>query len=183
MKDQILNVVKQLIRTRGFSFTIADIARQLSISKKTIYNYYSGKEEIIKNIILDMKRESDKDQIELIENRDISILEKLKGVLTRLPSDFDLINSITINQLRRDFPVLYEMVGQIYHKDWDRFNLIFEEGIEKKILEPMDLTFFKELYIVAITHLPEVPVMSDYNHRELVNKIVNQLFAGITIKK
>jgi AcrR family transcriptional regulator len=183
MKEQILILVKQLIRQRGFSFTIADISSQLCISKKTIYNHFSSKEDIIKHIILDMKNESDKDQIELFNNTEVELIYKLKGLLTMLPSDHDLINAITINQLRRDFPELYTMVGEIYHKGWERFNTVYKVGVEQNMLPPMDLTFFEELYIVAITHLPEVPTMSSYNHKELIIKVVDQLFKGIICLK
>lgn len=48
MRDQIIEKASLLIAQYGLrKFTLDDLASQLSISKKTIYKYYSGKEEII----------------------------------------------------------------------------------------------------------------------------------------
>lgn len=183
MKEQIISETKKLIRKHSLSFTLVDVASSLGISKKTIYKYFSGKEEIIKSIILEMKEESDQDQIKLLSNVRIPFPEKLKTLLIMIPSDYDLINSVTLNQLRRDFPDLYTLVGELYHQDWDRFYNLYQEGLDKEILKPMDLDFFKELYIVAITNLPEVSALSEYNHKELLTKTVNQLFSGIEFTK
>jgi AcrR family transcriptional regulator len=179
MKNLIIKEFKNLIRKNGFDFTIAEIAGKLGISKSTVYNHFASKEDVIKYIILEMKEESDRDQLSLLKNNEIDFIEKLKQLLTMLPSDYDLINPITMRQLRRKFPEIYQMVGEIYHKDWDRFNSVYSSGVEAGLLKPIDLVFFKEMYIVAITHLPEVPAMSEYNHKQLLNKIVDQLFAGI----
>jgi len=181
MKEEIIITVKQLARQRGFSFTMAELAQQLNISTKTLYRHFSGKEEIIRCIILDMKEESDQLQMALIQNKEMDIVEKLKALLTSLPTDYDLINPININRIRRDYPELYSLVGTIYHKDWDRFTRVYEEGVNNKILAPMDIVLFKEMYIASITYLPEVRELAAYNHKQLLIQIVERLFAGIAV--
>lgn len=48
MRDQIIEKASLLIAQYGLrKFTLDDLASQLGISKKTIYKYYSGKEEIV----------------------------------------------------------------------------------------------------------------------------------------
>ena len=48
MREKILNVVAQLINRYGLKkFTVDEVATTLRISKKTIYQYFSGKDEIL----------------------------------------------------------------------------------------------------------------------------------------
>lgn len=48
MRDKIIQSATRQIRGYGFRrFTIEDIASDLGISKKTVYKYFTGKEEII----------------------------------------------------------------------------------------------------------------------------------------
>ena len=48
MKEKILNVVAQLINRYGLKkFTVDEVAATLHISKKTIYQYFSGKDDLI----------------------------------------------------------------------------------------------------------------------------------------
>lgn len=48
MKDKILATVAQLINRYGLKkFTVDEVATTLRISKKTIYQYFSGKDEMI----------------------------------------------------------------------------------------------------------------------------------------
>jgi AcrR family transcriptional regulator len=49
---RILDAAGELFNTRGYkSVTISDIAETLGMSKKTIYQYFSGKEEIASTVI------------------------------------------------------------------------------------------------------------------------------------
>jgi AcrR family transcriptional regulator len=179
MKEQIINSVKSFIRTKGFQFTIADIVKDVRISKNTFYQHFESKEEVILHIIKEMKAESDGMQIKLLNDSSIPPYEKLKMLLVALPSDYDLINPITINQLKTSFPQIYEIVGEIYHKDWDRFSNLYQDCVDQGIVKVMDILFFKELYIIGISHLPTAQGMNKYNHKELLTKLVDQLFEGV----
>ena len=179
MKDKIINTAKTFIRLKGFQFTIADIAKDVRISKNTFYQHFASKEEIIAHIIYEMKAESDENQLKLLEDETIEPYEKLKRLLIVLPTDYDLINPITLSQLESAFPKLHQQVGEIYHKDWDRFTDLYNRCNEDGMVEPMDIDFFRELYIMGISHLPTAPGMHQYSHKELLTKLVDQLFKGV----
>lgn len=49
MKNKILDVVARLTEQYGLKkFTIDEVAAELHISKKTLYQYFRGKDEIIR---------------------------------------------------------------------------------------------------------------------------------------
>jgi AcrR family transcriptional regulator len=48
MRERLIEAVARLVNERGIDgFTVDDIARELSISKKTIYKYAEGKDELV----------------------------------------------------------------------------------------------------------------------------------------
>ena len=51
-RQRILEAADELFNTRGYmAVTISDIAEKLGMSKKTIYQYFTGKEEIVSSVI------------------------------------------------------------------------------------------------------------------------------------
>jgi len=51
-QQRILEAAEELFNTRGYkAVTISDIAEKLGMSKKTIYQYFTGKEEIASSVI------------------------------------------------------------------------------------------------------------------------------------
>lgn len=51
MKQRIVTETSQQIQTKGFTFTISDLAKQLAVSKRTIYEHFSSKDEIVDEVI------------------------------------------------------------------------------------------------------------------------------------
>lgn len=178
MKNEIITMTKKLIRRNGMQFTILSIAKELGISTKTIYKYFVNKEEIIIAIIKDFKKESDKAQIELLQ-QELPYLKKITLLLTRLPKDYDLISNTSITYIKLNYPKVYELIMNIYHDDWDRFLNLYTMGVEEGVLKKIDLTIFKEMYISSITNLPLLDSLSEYTHLELLERIVAQLLLGV----
>lgn len=46
MREEIIEITVELMNRSGVKFTIDDIAAELRISKKTVYKYFKGKEEL-----------------------------------------------------------------------------------------------------------------------------------------
>ncbi len=178
MKNEIIAVTKKLIRRNGMKFTISSIAKELGISTKTIYKHFVNKEEIIETIIRNFKDESDKAQVELLQQK-LPYIDKLKLLLTRLPNDYDLISNRSITYVKMNYPRVYEMIMNIYRDDWDRFTGLYTSGVEEGVLKEIDYTVFKEMYISSITNLPLVDSLSSYSHFELLERIVSQLLFSV----
>ena len=47
MKQRIVTEIIHQIQTKGFTFTISDLAKQLAVSKRTIHKHLSSKKKIV----------------------------------------------------------------------------------------------------------------------------------------
>ena len=54
MKDKIIEKSIELLSKNGLKFSVDDLASSLSISKKTIYKYFSSKEELAMAVYTDI---------------------------------------------------------------------------------------------------------------------------------
>lgn len=51
IKQRIRSAFREEVRRQGLRFSMDDLATRLGVSKKTIYNYYSSKAEILDELI------------------------------------------------------------------------------------------------------------------------------------
>lgn len=81
MKDKILDVIARLIKRYGLrKFTVDEVASELHISKKTLYQYFSGKDEMIRQYF-EENLESDRQSVfEVLENKH-GFLEKIHAIV------------------------------------------------------------------------------------------------------
>lgn len=179
MKEQILQATEKLIRLQGLTFTVDDLAKELGVSKKTLYQYFESKEKIFEALMVGMRAEMNRKQVELFEDETIPAIDKMKRLLTMLPSNYELITPVTLNQMKRSYPKLYHLMMDMYHYEWTRFDKVYEKAVETGEIQAFDVAFFKELYIAAVMHLPEVSQLSKYSYQDIMNKTVEQLFNGV----
>lgn len=81
MRDRILSAVAQLINRYGLKkFTVDEVATTLHISKKTIYQYFSGKDEMIHEYFI-ANLESDKQNMDKAMNEAEGFRNKLYALV------------------------------------------------------------------------------------------------------
>ncbi len=174
MLPNIINEAKHLIKKDGVTFTLDDLAKNLKISKKTIYKYISGKEEIIKTIILNTTEEVKRKQA-IVINSDMEILEKIKALLRIIPVDSDLYTNKNMKTLGIYYPRLSELVNELFSKDWYKTFKLMDLAVKEGKLEPYNKGLFKEIYISGLLH----KYQENITYEERLDKIINILFKGV----
>ena len=132
--NDLLENISTLFKKYGVkSVTIADIAKELGMSKKTLYQHFANKDEVIDKVA---HYEFNKETIELIK-----LCKKHKHVIDQLYaiSKFIIKSNLLLN------PSLIYSMAKYYHQTWEELinkrnelvlNLIdenFQEGIVQGI--------------------------------------------------
>jgi AcrR family transcriptional regulator len=124
MKERILAEAERLFWKYGVrSVTMEDIARQLGISKKTIYQHFSDKEQILYQVIQD---KTGRDQVEM-ECRAIETdnpVEEMLSMLNTLRKKADQVSPNLLIDIKRYYPQAFALFRQYK-----------EEQIMRSILE------------------------------------------------
>lgn len=106
------------------SVTMSDIAKHLGMSKKTIYQYFSDKNDLVKALIK-KKLEEDECHMQLIIQNGANVIEELINMMKWSEEMFSRINPIVIHDLQK------------YHSEaWNEFQK-FKSDVLVKTLEQL----------------------------------------------
>ena len=167
MKERIQQKAEELFRRYGIrSVTMDEIANQLGISKKTIYQYYSDKEALVQDIFKTITNHNRQRCIQVKTEAENAIHEQY------LSSDavqeiFNNMNSAVLFDLNRFHPNVFADFEK--HKKQFLFKII-KENIVRGIKEGL---FRKDIDVDIVTWMELEMVSGIFHNEEIVNGRTN----------
>lgn len=108
-KDRIVAGAEDLFLKAGIkSVTMDDIARHLGMSKKTIYQFYKDKNELVVALVKN-KLQEDEDQIRNILEQSGNVIEEMINMMKCSEEIFGRINPIVIHDMQKYHPEAWDM--------------------------------------------------------------------------
>jgi len=156
MKEVIFKKSLELFTNKGFkSVTMDDIANDLGISKKTIYQHFSSKNELIKQAI-DYVFDASLDKLKSISGKCKTPIHEHFAMKNYIADLFGFnIQASTIYQFNKYYPHLAEKVQKKRHDNYDLIILNnLKEGVKLGYYrEDIDLDFVGKLFFSTTTAL------------------------------
>ena len=184
MKDRILETACNKFFQLGFSrVTVEEIARELGISKKTLYEHFASKEELLREILLRMTGEIEIQIDAILQDKHADFVEKLRQVWAFLASRLSRMGPIFRADLQRHAPSLWREVDErrdrIIHT---RFRKLFQKGVEhrafRKEVDPQLLLLIYSTLIQRIIN-PETLSQLPFSASQAFEAIATVIFEGI----
>lgn len=187
MKEKILNVADELFIKYGVkSVTMDDIARELSISKKTIYQFFKDKNEIVKEFTLNQCncRRDDFEDIPLKAKDSIEALVMVSSCIKE--------NVLTLN------PLLLTEIRKFYSDAWEIFEEFkthtFYKSLEKTIIRGIREGYFRKEMdpeIIAIMRMeliqssfdPKIYPPERFDFKEVQMQLLDHFINGLLTLK
>ncbi len=178
-KEIILKAI-ELYKSKGLAFTLDEIAKDLHISKKTIYKYFSSKEELL-NGIVEYGFNSIWENKKAILDEDIPYLDKLKKLLIALPLDFESIDFNDLEPLKVQYPSVFDNISRHLKSNWEPVFDFIKEGIEKKILRQVPLYMIEIMVTSSMNYL--LSNSSNISYQESLNDLADIIMKGMIYEK
>lgn len=148
MENRILLKARDLMTRHGVKHvTMDDIASQLGISKKTIYQFYKDKEAVVMAVVnLELEEQSLKCQ----KTQDIAenAVHEMFMILEDIQQMFKNMNPMTMNELAKYFPEAFARIQN--HKDEFMHRIIktnlmkgIEQGVYRNEIDPEILSIYR----------------------------------------
>ncbi|WP_413511549.1 TetR/AcrR family transcriptional regulator [Myroides odoratus] len=187
METLILEKAAHLFLSQGFkSITMDDIAAELSISKKTIYQHYSSKPELIEKCLLYINEKFLK-SIEAVIAQNKPALAEIIQAHNNMNEVFDIESSVCLYQLNKYYPKISQK-QKIFHKK--KFVGILERNLEKGIKEGvyrpnLDVEFTARLHIASIILIDDQDYFEpeEYTHYQLHDLHLDHQIRSIATEK
>ena len=134
-KGRILAAAQELFFKYGIrSISMDDISKHLSISKRTIYQFFSDKDEVVHELIKEKLKEDERD-FKGIEKSSANVIEEVFNMMKHMGKIFSQVNPSAFYDLQK------------YHsKSWKLF-LDFKEECILKMVEESLIRGMKQGYI------------------------------------
>lgn len=132
MKEKIITKARDLFLKVGFkTVTMDDIAKEMGISKKTIYKYFENKEVLIETCT-QVANNGIHETIDYIISKNYNAIEENFQIRKMLKKMFNTTADSPAYQLKKHYPEIY---SQIISEGINNCNTYFKENIEKGIAE------------------------------------------------
>lgn len=131
-KDRILEGAEELFFKAGIrSVTMDEIARHLGMSKKTIYQFYRDKDDIV-SALIQSRLEQDKEELCSIGSKSSNVMEELINMMKHSEEFFSRVNPILIHDLQKYYPEAWAFFQQFKaNVVIDSMQQILDRGIEQ----------------------------------------------------
>ena len=135
IKDRILFGAQDLFFKYGIkSITMDDIAKHLAVSKKTIYQFFADKNELVETLLSEsLKR--DENELRQIQKDSENVIEEVLSLMKHMGNMFSKVHP----------NIFYDL--QKYHPEaWKQF-IVFKENCMAKMVEDSIERGIKEGYV------------------------------------
>lgn len=187
MKQQILDTATEMFLTLGFkSVTMDDIAAEMAISKKTIYQHYATKPALIEAVTVKLFTDISNgfDEIAGMEKNAIEELYMVKDYMVN-----QLRNESTspIYQLQKYFPKVFKILKS---KQFNKIHSCVIANINKGLLEglyreSLDVPFVTRIFFVGGSAIKDNDIFptSEFKNEHLANKFLDYHIRAIASPK
>jgi len=147
LRERIIENASALFFQRGVkSMTMSDIANELGISKRTLYEVFNDKEDLLENCISAHIAKADKAAQELAENSE-DIIDTIMRIYARSLDEVRLINRSTMYDLKKYHSRLYKKIEQNQRESVSTLLPLLNKGVEQGLIRS-DVNFEIILWLV-----------------------------------
>tara|TARA_Y100001935_G_scaffold253785_1_gene260812 strand:+ start:17691 stop:18290 length:600 start_codon:yes stop_codon:yes gene_type:complete len=173
IKKRILNKVRDLFFRKGFGkVTMDELAAELGMSKKTLYNHFSNKQEMLTEVIRDLKNDLTIGADRIMLDDTLSFTDKLSGIMSFLGQTLGNMELDFLVDLKKSNPSLSkELENYKTEAVFNRFSNLLEEGIRKGYVRA-DIN--KSMAVMLYASVVEMAANPEY-----INKIPDHLKGDI----
>ena len=187
MRDRIVRVAERVFLRSGFSRVLMDdLARELGMSKKTVYSHFASKEDLLRAVLV--HRVSEVDQgLEAIVRAKESFPAKLGHVARFLQGKIAEVSPVFLEDIRRYAPDCFRVVEEFRGRAIPHyFGRLFDEGIRAGHVRPqVNRDLLIRMLVLSIQGIirPEAVGELRLHPREALDHILAITFDGILTPK
>lgn len=184
MRLRIIEAAVEETEEKGIKFTMSDLAKRLGVSKRTLYENFSSKEALIDAIVERFFEKMKEREEHIINNKNLSDLEKLKELVMILPNSPKLMYISRFYDMKQYYPKQWKKVEK-WVNEWTPEVSLIKEGKEKGHLREVNAIVLRKMVIESMMSLIQRPFLMKNNMtlKETLEAMADILLHGIVSEK
>ncbi|PLY07743.1 MAG: hypothetical protein C0622_00050 [Desulfuromonas sp.] len=155
MLERIRLETLELMNEKGMNFTVAELARQLAVSKRSIYEHFVSKRELVEAVLDEILSDLQSQVQQIVKSQQLGTVAKLTALMSTSPKALGPLSSRIIADIKRLLPEKWRAFERLFDERWEEITQLFEEGARQGLLRTVDLTVLQQVYRGAINELNE----------------------------
>ncbi len=182
VKNEIAEEFIRQFNQKGVDLTLDEICQAIHISKKTIYRYYGGKDDIYDYILSQIAKEIAETQDRISADESIPLKERLYRALTIQSSWEAKIEISRLMELKDGEPAFYQKVLASYEVKWDNIFRLLDEGKATGLVrKDLDTAFLVTLLTRGMQAIFGSGVFSSMSYHEALEQMVKVVLNGVLV--
>jgi len=188
VRERIIVNAEALFFARGFSGVTMDrMAAELGISKKTLYQHFASKHQLLYAVVSRMMAESEGIIKSLTEDPKLDYFQRMAGLVEHISRRTSKISRDFMQDLQKSAPEMWEEINEFRRrKIYHNFGLLIRKGIRAGLIRPeIDTDLVVQMYAALVQQMinPQALMHSAYSPGQLMKAIVELVFAGAMTEK
>lgn len=159
------------------SSSMDDICTHLKISKKTLYSYFSNKDEVVEAVMFYRRSQFQAEEI-IKQTQDIPSVQLVLGIAENISESFKSLWPINIFDMKKYHPAIYEKITQQDNSHIDKcmqflFRKGWREGMFRKDIDTEMQTEILNMQISYLADPENWPKLKHPAHIILLHVFVN----------
>ena len=181
LREMILEGTIKAFNRKGLKFTMDDIARELAISKKTIYMVFADKESLFLAMVDYMFDHIKESEAAVVQDMSLSTKEKIKKILGVMPEGYKEVDFRQLYLLRERYPAIYKRVEERLETGWETSIALIEQGIAEGVIRPVRIPLLKMMLEAALEQFfqRDILLRNQISYQEALTEVVDILVEGI----
>ena len=134
LKDRIIHESSTLFFNNGIrSMTMSDIANELGISKRTLYEVFRDKEELLEKCV-DFHMSKAEEEMDVLVQSSGDVIDTLMRIYAKHLQDVRDVNKSVMHDLKKYHPNIYKKIESRQHEDVGLFTPLFQTGVSEGLI-------------------------------------------------
>ncbi|MBO7338740.1 MAG: TetR/AcrR family transcriptional regulator [Lachnospiraceae bacterium] len=184
LRQKIFEGTIVVFNQKGLKFTMDDVAKELGISKKTIYKVFPDKEKMFL-LMVDYLFDGIKNaEDEVMHDKNLTTIEKIRKILGVMPESYRNIDLRKLYQLKERFPNTYRRVEERLESGWENTIARIEKGIKEGVIRPLPICLVKMMLEASLEQFfqRDILIVNNLSYGEALDHVVDILVNGIAVR-
>ncbi|MCH4192248.1 MAG: TetR/AcrR family transcriptional regulator [Butyrivibrio sp.] len=184
-QKKIMETVIVEFNKRGLKFTMDDIAKDLHMSKKTIYKEYEDKEQLFDHMVDFCFSSIKESEARIMSDSSLGTVEKVSRILIALPENYKNIDFRMIYQLKDKYPATYAKIEKRLESDWENTINLVEQGMKEGTIRKMSIAVLKAMVEASIEKFlsSDALIEGKIEYNDALQIMVDIIMNGITARE
>lgn len=184
LKERVLEAALEEFNEKGMKFTMDDVSRRLSISKRTLYLVVKDKEDLFKTSIDYVYAKIKEEERKIADDSSLGTLEKLEKLLIAMPPEYQSLDFRKIAEIQSRYPLLYKRIEENIESQWETTIALIHQAEQEGLIREVNIPVFKTMFSATIEYYLTRSVLKEANmsYEEGLKDMLDLLMNGIIVK-